>query len=124
MLRGRVTPHGEPVVPIQLILRRRPVTCSAVVDTGFNGYLCVPRRLLRRSHWPCIGTERFEIATGAVVEQEIFLGQALVDGRRTPVYTVATEAGDILIGTKWLRGQTLVINFRTRRVTIQPATNR
>ena len=119
MLHGRVTPQGEPVVPIQLVLRHHPREFPAVIDTGFNGYLSVPKRVLTRSTWRAIGTEKFEIATGAIVEQEIYLGEVIFDGRRTPVYTVATEAEDILIGTKLLRKTTLTIHFRTKRVTVQ-----
>jgi clan AA aspartic protease len=119
MLKGRVNRYGEPVISIQLILRNRPARLTGVIDTGFNGYLSVPRRLLRRSKWLAIGTEKFEIATGALVEQEIYLGEAIFDGRRGPVYAVSTEAQDILIGTKLLRGKTLTVNFRTKRVTIK-----
>ena len=114
MLKGRVNRYGEPVISIQLILRNRPANFSAVIDTGFNGYLSVPRRLLVGSH-----REKFELATGALVEQEIYLGEVLFDGHRGPVYSVATEAQDILIGTKMLRGKTLVVNFRTKHVTVR-----
>ena len=119
MLKGRVNRHGEPVVSIQLILRDRPIKHAAVIDTGFNGYLSVPRRLLTGSNWLAIGTEKFEIATGSVVEQEIFLGEISFDGKRGPVYSVATESQDILIGTKLLRGKTLVVNFQTKQVTVR-----
>ena len=119
MLKGRVNRYGEPVISIQLILGDRPRKFTAVIDTGFNGYLSVPRRLLTGSKWLAIGTEKFEIATGAVVEQEIFLGEINFDGRRGPVYSVATEAQDILIGTKLLRGKSLSINFRTNQVTLR-----
>lgn len=119
MLKGRVNRHGEPVVSIQLILRNRPVSFPAIIDTGFNGYLSVPRRLLVRSEWHAIGTEKFEIATGALVEQEIYLGEAIFDGRRGPTYSVSTEAQDILIGTKLLRDKILLVNFQTKQVTIK-----
>lgn len=119
MLKGRVNRHGEPVVSIQLFLRDRPIKHTAVIDTGFNGYLSVPRRLLTDSKWLAIGTEKFEIATGSVVEQEIYLGEINFDGQRGPVYCVVTEAQDILIGTKLLRGKSLVVNFRTNQVTVR-----
>lgn len=118
MLEDRVTRSGEPVVPIHLLLRKRPTTFTAVIDTGFNGHLCVPRCLLAGSRWQLVGTEQFEIATGAIVEQEIWLGEAIFAGRRGPVYTVATDAQDILIGTKLLRGRVPRVDFRTRRVTL------
>jgi clan AA aspartic protease len=115
MLEGRVNRHGEPIVSIQLILRKRPAMFPAVIDTGFNGYLSVPKRLLRRSSWRAIGTEKFEIATGAIVEQEIFLGDIVFHRKRTPAYIVATASSDILIGTKLLSHTVLHIDFRTKR---------
>ena len=119
MLQGRVTESGEPVVPIQLILQNQPSKVSATIDTGFNGYLSVPKPLLLRGGWKAIGTERFEIATGAIVEQEIYFGEVLLDGRRSPVYSVATDAKDILVGTKLLRSKILTVNFRTKRVLVR-----
>ncbi|MDP3723498.1 MAG: hypothetical protein Q8R91_08390 [Candidatus Omnitrophota bacterium] len=89
------------------------------MDTGFNGYLSVPTPLLVRGGWQAIGTEKFEIATGEIVEQEIYLGEAVFNGKRGPVYTVATHADDILVGTKLLRGKVLTVNFQTRRVMIR-----
>ena len=119
MLKGQVNRQGEPVVTIQLILRKRPAKFTAVINTGFNGYLCVPRRLLARSKWLAIGTEKFEIASGALVEQEIHLGEIIFDGKRGPVYSVSTQAQDILIGTRLLRGKIVVVNFQTAQVTVR-----
>lgn len=121
MLKGRVNRQGEPLVPISLILRIQPTQYFGVVDTGFNGYLSVPKRLLRRSRWEAIGTERFEIATGALVEQEIYLGDIVFDGVRGPAYAVATDAREILIGTKLLRKKVLKIDFSAGTVVIAPA---
>ena len=119
MLRGRVTRNGEPVVPIDLVLRKRSTKLPAVIDTGFNGYLCVPNHLLRQSDWQAIGTEKYELATGAIVEQEIYLGEILMAGRRQSVYTVATDADDILIGTKLLLKSVLIVDFPLKRVTVR-----
>ena len=118
MLKGKVNRHGEPRVAISLILRQRPVRFSAVLDTGFNGYLSVPTPVLTRSRWLLIGTETYEIATGALVEQEVYLGEVVFDGERSMVYAVATNAQDVLIGTKLLRTKVLTIDFRTQRVII------
>lgn len=118
MLKGKVNRHGEPLVAISLILRQRPVRFSAVLDTGFNGYLSVPGHVLTRSRWQLIGTETYEIATGALVAQEVYLGEIIFDGDRSMVYAVATNAQDVLIGTKLLRTKILTIDFRTQRVVI------
>ena len=53
------------------------------------------------------------------MEQEIYLGEIIFDGQQGPVYSVSTEAQDILIGTKLSRDKTLVVNFRTKQVTVR-----
>jgi predicted aspartyl protease len=100
MLKGKVNRHGEPRVAISLILRQRPVRFAAVLNTGFNGYLSVPVQVLKESSWQPIGTETYEIATGALVEQEVYLGEVVFAGSRSPVYAVATNAQEVLVGTK------------------------
>ena len=111
---------GEPawgaVISIQLILRNRPANFTAVIDTGFNGYLSVPEAAFWfGAEWLAIGTEKFEIATGEPWWSKKSTSErlSLVTGQRDPVYSVATEAQDILIGTKLMRGKTLMVNFRT-----------
>lgn len=74
--------------------------------------------MLAYSEWQLIGTEKYEIATGALVEQEVYLGEIVFDGHRSMVYAVATNAQDVLIGTKLLRTKALTIDFRTQRVVI------
>jgi clan AA aspartic protease len=118
MLQGKVTLHGEPVVSIQLMLRQRPARFPAVIDTGFNGYLSVPRKLAERGRWRYLGKEDFEIATGQSVEQPVYLGQVIFDRARVMVYAVATDANDVLIGTRLLDQKVLTVNFRKKRVKI------
>jgi clan AA aspartic protease len=118
MLKGKVNRQGEPRVSLSLLLRQRPVRFSAVLDTGFNGYRCVPTHVLARSGWQLIGTETYEVATGALVEQEVYLGEIVFDGEHSMVYAVATNAQDVLIGTKLLRTKVLTIDFRTQRIVI------
>jgi len=118
MLEGRVNRYEEPVVSIQLILRNRRVSFLAVIDTGFNGYLSAPKRLLAGGGWQAIGREEYEIATGDLVEQEVYFGEVVFDGRRRRVFTVGTESHDILVGTKLLRDKALLVNFRSKRVTV------
>lgn len=118
MLKGKVNRQGEPRVSLSLLLRQRPARFSAVLDTGFNGYLSVPTPVLVRSGWQLIGSETYEIATGALVEQEIYLGEIVFDGERRMIYGVATNAQDVLIGTKLLRTKVLTIDFRTQQVVI------
>ena len=53
------------------------------------------------------------------MQQEIYLGEVIFDGWRGLVYTVGTNAKDILIGTKLLREKIFSVIFQTKRLTIK-----
>ena len=119
VLKGIVNDREEPVVNLHLVSskghsHRHPV----IIDTGFNGNLSVPEKLAKRYGWPWIGNESYEIATGDVVEQKVFLGEIRWFGVQQQVYAVASHADDILMGTRLLRDRQLNINFRAKKLQI------
>ena len=114
---GRVNSHDEPEIPLTLILGGRAVQQRAIIDTGFNGYLSVPLSLTKG--WYFFGHEEYEIATGETVDQRVYLGKILWDGRLQDVYAVTSRARDILIGTKLLRRNRLSIDFPKRKVILR-----
>ena len=119
VLTGVVNNRDEPVVRLHLLSsNNRFHPHPVIIDTGFNGNLSVPEKLAKRYGWSWIGNESYEIATGDVVEQKVFLGEIRWFGHRQQVYTVASHADDILMGTRLLRQKRLTINFQTRKLQI------
>jgi clan AA aspartic protease len=119
MLKGLVNSRGEPVVHITLLSTKgRAGSFPAVIDTGFNGTLSLPEPLIRRMGWRWIGYESYEIATGDVVREKVFVGRIRWFGQVQEVDVVASHAKDILIGTRLLEDHRLLIDFRKNRVTI------
>lgn len=119
MLKGVVNSRGEPLVPILLASHsRRRYRHPAVIDTGFNGHLSLPEKLARRYGWQWVGYESYEIATGDIVQEKVFLGRIHWFGSLQEVYAVASHAKDILIGTRLLEPHRLSINFPKRTLRI------
>lgn len=116
MIRGRVNSHGEPVVSIVLLSGKRRLVRKAIVDTGFNGYLSVPDTMT--GQWYFFGYEKYEIATGEVVEQKVYIGRIIWDSTPQDVYVVTSQSKDILIGTRLLKHHRLVIDFSRKHVTV------
>ena len=119
MLKGRVNSRDEPIVRISLLSStNRSQSHFAVIDTGFNGTLSLPESLIQRLGWRWIGHESYEIATGDVVREKVYVGRIRWLGRAQEVDVVASHAKDILIGTRLLEGRQLSIDFRRRHVRI------
>ncbi len=118
MLKGFVNQYDEPIVPIELVLRSKPQSFQAIIDTGFNGYLNVPKNLVHGSTWYFAGIEEYEIATGERVKQQVYIGNVLFDQQLLQLYIVTSNSNDILIGTKLLKSKILEISFRSKKVII------
>jgi clan AA aspartic protease len=117
MIRGRVNSQEEPEVSISLLVDGKHLKQKAIIDTGFNGYLSVPLSLVK--DWYFFGYEKYEIATGDIVEQKVYLGKIIWNQKIQDVYVVASHAKDILIGTKLLRSNKLIVDFPKRKVVIR-----
>ena len=57
MIVGFVNESDEPVIKIKLVLSKGERSVNAVIDTGFNGYISVPKKLISDSDWDFLGTE-------------------------------------------------------------------
>ena len=111
---------GEPLVSITLLSHDNHAhSHRVVIDTGFNGTLSLPERLAKRYGWQWVGYESYQIATGDVVQEKVFLGKIRWFGRAQIIDAVASHAEDILIGTKLLRRSKLWIDFPKRKLTIE-----
>jgi len=77
---------------------------SLVVDTGFNGALCLPRPLLKELNFEMIGTYEVELADGSCVPSAVYLGELLWFKKKTSVIAHETLSSEGLVGTELLRG--------------------
>jgi clan AA aspartic protease len=122
MLEGWLREDGQAVVELEVISRDgRSHTISAVIDTGFNGQISLPRRILNALDPLLVyeGTIDVELASGAVVEEDVYSGAIRFDGRDMDAEIIVIEAEETLIGTGLLTGKVLLINFVTREVIVR-----
>lgn len=117
MIVGKVNSQEEPEISIALVFNGKRRREKAIVDTGFNGYLSVPASLVKG--WYFFGYEKYEIATGDIVEEKVYLGKILWNSQEQDVYAVTSHSQDILIGTKLLCHNRLVIDFPKKKVWIR-----
>jgi len=108
---GRVDLLRRPVVTLVLVGPYGTVRVEAIVDTGFNGHLAVPRDLVSRLGLLRYGPLSFHTAAGrAMVTQGYTIEVEWVSGRRRYV-AAAVEIAECLIGTALLDGHVLEIDF-------------
>ena len=112
---GAVSADGrEPVLPLTLLPLGNSVQdgieIEAVVDTGFDGELTLPRGLIRRLGYPYAGFTRGTLADGSAVRFDYHEGSLLWHGREERAVVVLAADGNPLIGMALLRGSRLTID--------------
>ncbi len=80
MIRGHVTATFDPVIELGLKHGDSVAVIPAVIDTGFNGMLCLAERYQAQLDVTALFIERYELANGEVVAQEVFAGRIVWDG--------------------------------------------
>ena len=120
-IRGRLDAYHQPRVAITVRGARRDVTLEAVIDTGFDGQLCVPVSLAVEIGLELYGAQQTQLADGSIRSDLVFLGQAGFVGQRTQeVEILLTESDDALLGVGFLMDWRLEIDFSQGLVQLHP----
>lgn len=119
MITGTISSQNEPRVSIGLPFGKRVKRVKAVVDTGFNGYVALPKELIVGPGWRLIGSEKYEVATGSLEVFDVYLGKIRWNKTCVPVYALVTCAKDVLIGTKLLQHSVLTVDFPGKKLRIK-----
>jgi clan AA aspartic protease len=116
MIRGRVRAGLEPVIDLGLVQGDTVTVIPAVIDTGFSGMLCLAERYLEQMALGFQFQERYELANGEIVRQDVFAGHVVFAGRTQEVEVITTASQDTLIGAALLQAYTLTIDYPNQQV--------
>jgi len=123
MIIGFVNESDEPVIEVKLDLGKEKRAVNAVIDTGFNGYISVPKKLIDESDWDFLGIEEYELASGELMRERVFLGRIEIGTEKLAVFVLSNNSSDTLVGTKLLRNRLLIINFADKTLKIEKVLN-
>ena len=123
MIIGFVNESDEPVIEVKLDLGKEKRLVNAVIDTGFNGYISVPKKLIDESDWDFLGIEEYELASGELMRERVFLGRIEIGTEKLAVFILSSNSSDTLVGTKLLRNRLLIINFADKTLKIEKVLN-
>jgi clan AA aspartic protease len=108
MILGRVN-NREAIVQIAVMdssKQSRPI--RAVVDTGYTGYLMLPRSILLDLAWQRAGFQEGILGDGSVKRFEVYLGMVIWDGVMRELEINASES-EALVGMSLLDGYRIEI---------------
>ena len=92
MITGHITAQREATVRLVLLdMARRPYDVAAVIDTGFNGFLTLPRALVQTLQLPLAGNRRVVLGDGSTVVLDLYLATVLWDTHQREVLVLQAE---------------------------------
>lgn len=123
MTLGFVTPDFKAAVHVYILTPNgKTVETEVFVDTGFNGFLSLPRAFLDDLGLSPVDDLDVELADGSKTRLPIYESRVMWNEDTLPVSIIATE-GDPLLGMMLLEGNALKIEVKTGgAVTIEPLT--
>ena len=110
MITGRVTAQRDAMVRLVVLDRvHQPHDVDAVIDTGFNGFLTLPRTMVQTLQLPLAGNRRVTLGDGSTVVLDLYLATVLWDTQPREVLVLAAE-GDPLMGMATLYGHRVILH--------------
>lgn len=114
-IKGFIDDNLSPRIPFR---SSDGVTIHLVVDTGFNGALCLPLKLIRELKFVEVGSYEIELADGSKIASTVYSGEIIWFQKKLEVLAHATQARDGLLGTELLRGAYLELDIEANYVMI------
>ena len=114
MIRGTIR-NRESIIELEVYGPGQPAQqIQAVIDTGYNGYLTLPGRLVTALQLPFAGHRRGTLADGSVTRLDVYLASVVWHGRQIDVL-ISQTAGAPLIGMSLLERSRLTYRCGGRR---------
>jgi len=105
-----------PTTDVEVIGTRRSAILKAILDTGFDGDICVPTTIAVRLGLELTGRMEMALADGTVKTGLVFGGWVRFLGRKHQVNVHIADSEDTLIGTGLLEGCLLAVDFAAGKV--------
>lgn len=120
MVKGQFDDRGQPFLSVELSGLHGTITLQALVDTGFDGDLCVSLAAAMAVGLALKDADYVELADGSIRRELIFRGTVQV-GELSPKESeiVLTDSEQSLIGAGMFEGLRLEIDYSALTVTLK-----
>ena len=101
---------------VEVIGARRSERIWAVVDTGFDGAVCLPVSIAVTLGLELVGWELVQYADGRFARELLFRGKVQFQDSTREVNISLTDGDEALLGLELLQGYRLILNGDTHQV--------
>lgn len=118
-MKGYIDKYNQPKMRLKAKGLRKTIELDAVIDTGFDGELCLPLPIAIQLGLELGGNQYVELADGSVKQELIFAGMVILESKEIPVDISLTNSAEGLLGIGLLMNKKLIINFPEKMISIE-----
>ena len=115
---GYVDEYRRCWLEISVAGARQEVSLLALVDTGFDGWVCLPTSIAIQIGLELFGLQVVELGDGSEIEELVFRGEVILKQERRDADITLTRSADALVGTGLLGDRVLTIDYVERTMEI------
>ena len=112
---------GHPRLKTPVVGSRAGIVVDALLDTGFDGDICLPTQLAIQLGLELWDMMWVELADGTLKDELVFAGVVVWEGEDREVMITLTESQEALLGTGLLRDSVLEMDFTRRQIVVRKA---
>ncbi len=117
-IEGRIDELSSPRLKVKVAGLRGTIELEAIVDTGFNGDLCIPITLAVQIGLILEYVHDVELADGSRKRVPVYSCNVELNDLKRRAEVILTDGTDALIGANMLKSSSMTINYKTRKVTV------
>ncbi|MBN1351609.1 clan AA aspartic protease [candidate division KSB1 bacterium] len=120
MITGKITEELEPIINDVFIRTAmgKVIPVRTILDTGFNGSFCIPRKIIKELNLNPVALEIFELADGTKIEENIYMGEIVVDNQPFIIEISETDSETALMGMEMLLEKEAIFNLKTMEIKV------
>ncbi len=116
-MEGYIDEYGQARVNVAVIGRNMEIAVRPVIDTGFDGDICLPLPMAIQLGLELSGSVEIELADGSIKQELVFSGVTKFGEEVQKARITLTESTDALMGTQMF--SYLEIDFEGNKVRIE-----
>jgi clan AA aspartic protease len=117
-IEGRIDELLTPRLKVKVAGLKGTIELEAIIDTGFNGDLCMPITLAVQIGLILEYVHEVELADGSRKRVPVYSCDVELNDLKRRAEVILTDGTDALIGANMLKSSSMTINYKTRKVTV------
>ena len=109
---------GKPKIELTVMGLDDNIQVPALVDTGFDGALMLSLPAALQIGLRLSNMVQVELADGSIKKEFVFEAKVVLNEETVPVDVLLTSSEENLVGTALLQNQTLVVDFKSQKITL------